>query len=99
MTQNDPDVALIISAVHHMWGISFPTPPPFRRLRHHILPVGARSFLVRVLPNGGGGLSEFLGGWVSNPPPPQGRPLWGTLGQRQRRWSRHCACGKAFCLW
>ena len=33
-----------------------------------------------------GGLSDFLGGWVSDCPPPplppQGRPLWGTLGQR-----------------
>ena len=30
--------------------------------------------LVSVLPypGGGGGLAEFQGGWVSNPPPPRG---------------------------
>ena len=37
--------------------------------------------LVSILPHGGGGLAEFQGGWMSNPPPPGwGGTLWGPLG-------------------
>ena len=32
-----------------------------------------------------------MSGFPTPPPPPYGRPLWGTLGQCQRHWSRHFA--------
>ena len=59
----------------------------------------ARVFLS-VCPTlrGGGGLSEFLGGWISNPTPPHRVGHCGGFWVR-RRWSRHFACGNAFCLW
>ena len=43
----------------------------------------------------GGGLSEFLGGWVSNrsPPPPVGWAIVGDFGSGSK------ALVKAFCLW
>ena len=42
---------------------------------------------------------HFLGVGVQPPPTPIGKPLWGTLGQRQRRWSRHFACGRRVGVW
>ena len=47
---------------------------------------------VRPTPRGGG-LAEFQGGWVSNPPPPPGPPLcWNTPGCEWHQTDRcpHC---------